>query len=525
MSWKSITFSILIIVLCVFIGWTLGSSSTERVPKIATETLGSSSPSIHSQVFSDQKPSRKTQPTPKGAIPNERIISFKDLDSLNKFIQNAERNGLQILSAGHRSKTARVKFRSFSNLSNSLPDDADLAFNFPVLPPTIEEGTLNPNAVGFNGAEKEWLAVPADNAHWGEGVSVAVIDTGIADHSVFGDDVTAFSLVEMEPGTPLHPHGTAMASLWRTGEGLIPAVAPGVDLMSIQVANGTGISNLQLITEAIYLAVDEGADVIAISMGSTGTNSILEDAISYAVEHDTLIVAAAGNNGNESLIFPAANPNVISTTAVDLNRNYPGFPNTGEEIDIALPGYSIITADSMTGGIVTSTGTSPATQLAAAVIVGTMTELEITDPYEASRAVLDNVNDLGTAGDDTIFGEGYPQLDVILSHEVSGIYDGAIPGALIVTDEFGNSQVALTLDNPGTEDLSGANITITTLGQTYEVPVETISPKNSIEIILPISTSGNTESITVQANLTLPTGVEDSRPDDNFFGGRFTLEQ
>lgn len=522
MSWKSLLFSGLIITLCVVIGWHIGTPQLKREKSPLGIKQTPLSPST-SRAFTAQKSAHPNQEEAPDAIPNERILSFSSPESLEAFLRKAQSKGVSLLGTSAFGNRIRVRFENLGALRSILPDDAKSLLNYIVYPPSLEEGALNAGAVGFEGRMKEWMGIHEDNSDWGAGVKVAVLDTGIQNHEVFANGVTAFSLVDNKEGTLPNPHGTAMASLWRDGEGRIPAIAPAVDLFSYQVADETGISNLFLLSEAIYLATDQGADLITISMGATQTNDLLGDAIAYAKQNGALIVASAGNNGEEVALFPASHPDVLSIGAIDFLNNYPGFSNTGDQISFVAPGVGVLAAGE-DGSYTLSTGTSPAAQIGAATIAATMSELHISDPYEAYELLRENLNELGVPGDDNIFGEGRPQMDVILNYDQPGIYDGAIAAGLFNRD--GNTQsgqIQIVVDNPGTEPLSKASLFITANGKSYETPLPEVSPKESFLFNLPIPISLDTENLSISSHVKLENGLQDARPNDNSIQASFSL--
>jgi len=480
------------------------TTRTSRPPSTSPSTL---------PLDTEEQPKRNLPRPSEDAIPDEYLLSFPSEQALEEFMISS--NGIEILGRSLYSNTLRV--RAHSSLSDLLPEGAQIEHNYYVSPPPLVEGTLSPSAVGFEGRVLEWLGITEDNRHWGEGVSVAVIDTGLMDHPVFDSDVTAYSLIEST--SELHPHGTAMASLWRVET----AIAPAVDLMSIQVSDSTGFSDLFTLAEAIYLAVDQGADLIPISMASVDTNSTLDDAIQYAVDHGALIIASAGNSGTDTPMYPAAHPDVISVTALDYYRNYPGFANTGESLTLAAPGVGLVTAHEEDGYSL-STGTSPSAQIAANIIAAAMSELEIDNAYLASEIVIDNLNELGPAGQDTLFGHGYPQTDVILSHDTTGIYDAALASPITTSDPLtGEPMITLVIDNPGTEPLRNATLHVTINGESYQTTIDELSPKESTEI--PITVTAGVDQLSLSATVQTPDHTPDARPDDNTIRATITLAE
>jgi thermitase len=87
--------------------------------------------------------------------------------------------------------------------------------------------------------------------------------------------------------------------------------------------------------------VDNGASVINISLELKEPSSELEDAVSYAWSQGALIVAAAGNDGNESPVYPAHYEDSIAVAATRQNDTLAPLSNRGDWVDMAAPGFNI----------------------------------------------------------------------------------------------------------------------------------------------------------------------------------------
>ena len=127
---------------------------------------------------------------------------------------------------------------------------------------------------------------------------------------------------ELDPGTlpPAFGHGTMVA-------GIIHRVAPGARLMPLRVFDGHGRGNLVDVVRAIYYAVDRGANVINMSFSLEVFSPELMRAVNYASRQGVACVAAAGNEGRETLVYPAALGNALVTIAApgeNLVTAYPG---------------------------------------------------------------------------------------------------------------------------------------------------------------------------------------------------------
>ncbi len=116
---------------------------------------------------------------------------------------------------------------------------------------------------------------------------------------------------------------------------IIKQQAPGAEVEFIPISNSPQINAL-VAAQAIYKAVNEGADVINLSFGAPYYSQALADAINYAISRGVVVVAAAGNDGGATPNFPAALPGVISVGALDSTGNVAFYSNRGA--DIYAPG-------------------------------------------------------------------------------------------------------------------------------------------------------------------------------------------
>lgn len=216
----------------------------------------------------------------------------------------------------------------------------------------------------------------------GSGQVIAVLDTGVDlthpdlagnlwdDPADPGDDDHGFDFVDDDAdpddyqfhGT--HVAGTA-AAIDENGEG-IAGVAPDAEIMAVRVLDGDGSGNSAEIAEGIEYAAEKGAGVINMSLGGPGGGAgdqLMFDAIEIAAAEDTVVVAAAGNEGVDNDDDPhtpcaLSNPNLICVAAINRSGGLAGFSNWGAEtVDIAAPGGG----DVIGGGILsTKTDYGPA---------------------------------------------------------------------------------------------------------------------------------------------------------------------
>ncbi|MFJ1794899.1 type VII secretion-associated serine protease mycosin [Kitasatospora griseola] len=205
----------------------------------------------------------------------------------------------------------------------------------------------------------------------GEGVTVAVIDSGVADHPDLTGQVlpgTDFTSPGSDGRADTNGHGTAMASVI-AGRGHgdnagIIGLAPKAKILPVRVhmTKGTDIqtgSDTEL-GQAIRYAVDHNAKVINLSfVGGSKLDDGYQDAINYAIQKDVVLVAGSGNDPSLDITYPAAFPGVVVASAVEENGDMWPKSATGSLVTLAAPGDNIYHANEKQG-YSTGSGTSDA---------------------------------------------------------------------------------------------------------------------------------------------------------------------
>jgi subtilisin family serine protease len=204
----------------------------------------------------------------------------------------------------------------------------------------------------------------------GEGVKVAVLDTGIdTDHpdlagAVIGAEDFTGDGIEDVLGHGTHCAGIVGARL--NGFGFV-GVAPKAELLIGKVLGNGGTGSHESIANGIYWAVESKAQIISMSLGGEGSSNELFKAIQYALFHGVHIICAAGNEGalgSNTIGYPGRFGGVITVGSHDHNGNPSGFTSRGGEIDIMAPG-SDIWSTYLDGGYASLSGTSMATPFVA----------------------------------------------------------------------------------------------------------------------------------------------------------------
>ena len=131
-------------------------------------------------------------------------------------------------------------------------------------------------------------------------------------------------------------HGTMVA-------GLIHLVAPTARIMPLKAFQLDGTANLSDVIRAIYYAVDHNARVINMSFSTSDNSAALLDAVKYATSHGVVLVAAAGNDGKEMKVYPAALEGVFGVGSTDKSDLKSPFSNYGDVARLAAPGEALVT--------------------------------------------------------------------------------------------------------------------------------------------------------------------------------------
>lgn len=169
--------------------------------------------------------------------------------------------------------------------------------------------------------------------------SVAVLDGSGASYSDFG-------------------HGTMTA-------GLVHLVAPQANIMPLKVFTASGSAYDSDILRAIYYAVANGAQVMNMSWNYSSSSSELAEAVQYANSKGVISVAAAGNDGQYTVVYPGGLPGVIDVASTSNNDTPSSFTNYGAPpVWIAAPGEMIVTTYPW-GTYAAASGTSFSTPLVA----------------------------------------------------------------------------------------------------------------------------------------------------------------
>lgn len=179
--------------------------------------------------------------------------------------------------------------------------------------------------------------------NFGQGVKVAVLDSGIASHQdlrIAG----GVSFVSTESSyQDYNGHGTHVAG---TIAGLnnnlgVLGVAPSVELYAVKVLDQSGNGSHSNIARGIEWAMNNDMDIVNMSLGGPTGSTTLQRAADAAYNSGVLLIAAAGNTGTSGVGYPARYSSVMAVAATDSNNARASFSTYGPEVEISAPGVGI----------------------------------------------------------------------------------------------------------------------------------------------------------------------------------------
>jgi subtilisin family serine protease len=307
--------------------------------------------------------------------------------------------------------------------------------------------TVGPSSAAMADSVRDqqyWLDDYGFTSAWdssqGEGVKIAIIDTGIdSTHPslqgavVGGTDMSG--LGSSDGQTPVGSnsyHGTMVASIAAgRGESEIIGVAPKAELLSVSIAFGVeGLDTDSQIADGIIWAVDNGAQVISLSLtrNSVSWPESWDQAFLYAFENDVVVVAAAGNriDGTEQVSAPASIPGVISVAGLDRNGlPSENFSTNGLTIGVTAPAEELIGA--FPGGEYRMwSGTSGATPIVSGMVALVRSMYPEMDAVNVVNRVISSASKNGFEGYSTSYGYGVIDANQALLAEIPPVTENPL---------------------------------------------------------------------------------------------------
>ena len=182
----------------------------------------------------------------------------------------------------------------------------------------------------------------------GSGIRVAILDTGIdLEHPDLMDNIkgNVNMIKPFKNGNDNNGHGTHVAGIVAAIDNDIGVIGTGpeISLYAVKVLDNQGRGWLTDLIDGLDWCIDYGMQVVNMCFGSSEDNESFHDAIFKAYDAGIILVASAGNNGENggAIEYPAKYIEVIAVSAIDEGDNFSSFSSWGTEIDLAAPGVDI----------------------------------------------------------------------------------------------------------------------------------------------------------------------------------------
>jgi len=280
---------------------------------------------------------RKAKP-----IPNELVVTLKPGGNAEAL---AKKLGAKIVGRVPGLNAYRFSFDSADAADaarEQLKGNSDVEaidLNYEIQRPEPNE------ALSVSSAAAPPFNMKADENGNGCSPIVGLIDTPI---QKTGSSMDAFLLPSLSLGGDVKAsdtdptHGTSMAERILQGMALNGKNSSGVRILPVDVYGNSATTTTFDVANGIYQAINGGAKILNLSLGSSGDSEFLHTVIKGAAAQHIPIFAAAGNEPTSDPSYPAAYPEVISVTAVNPDGTLAPYANRAPSVDAGAPGSAVI---------------------------------------------------------------------------------------------------------------------------------------------------------------------------------------
>ncbi len=298
-------------------------------------------------------------------IPNELIVRLKPGVNIDEI---ARKLGAKVVGRIDKLNAYRLRFDDetaaeaargqLSNNQDVLGVDSNYALDRPPTPGAAQNQPIIPQLQ---------MRPPPSSGQ----VIIGLVDTAVQPlgnklDQFLQKQVSVADTAQLDPSAPTH--GTAMAETILGSLQQATGGATSVKILPIDVYGSSEETSSFEVALGIVKAVDGGATVINLSLGSPGDNAILRDVVARANAAGVLLIGAAGNSPVTTPYYPAAYPEVHAVTAIDQGQIAP-YANRGSFISLGAPGGNVIAFGNMAYGV---EGTSVSSAILSGLAAGFM---------------------------------------------------------------------------------------------------------------------------------------------------------
>ena len=452
---------------------------------------------------------------------NDVLLHVRNPLDFNDSLDNFEKGGFEVIDRIDELGTFRVKIYEPGKFTEFLVEnDNELGVykNVTLKSPTYPDSRMLEVEEPFMGSSMDWLGVRPDRKDAGKGVKVAIIDTGVdtSHDSLSGIKITEISLLNEDDRHGNLGHGTGIASVIAGQTEDFVGIAPSTEILSVRVLNESGEGDSFTVAKGIVEAVDQGADIINLSLGGMDSSIVMDNAIEYAKLNNVLMVSAVGNEGVQGVSFPARHKDVVAVASVDAKSRVSTFSNYGDEVDIAAPGVGVITAWEENEFIHFS-GTSIATAFVTGALASELSYSSLEDKEDALNALYANADEAEKPGKDIWAGRGVLNVRRLEQRNTPGIVDAAVVGYYFDTEKItssGTTPFFVTIQNQGTSWLQSTNLKVNYKGLEKNFKIGSINAGESRSEMLYYDAGVPDKKLHITSELSI-SGQTDQYPENN----------
>jgi serine protease len=272
----------------------------------------------------------------------------------------------------------------------------------------------------------------------GAGVTVAVIDSGVdASHvDLQGQVLPGLDLVDAkgDADTDLVGHGTTVSAIiaGKDDEAGVVGIAPKAKILPVRVLNQENrYDDAMVVARGVRWAVDEGARVINLSLGGSGSSAALAAALDYAFAKDVVVVACTGNasaSASTGVWYPAREPGVLAVAGMERAGDALwGGSITGKETVVTAPSTQLVGA--RPSGYWRVQGTSFAAPMVSGLAALIRSRWPDMPAGEVVNRIVKTAKDMGPQGRDTEYGYGMIDPTAALTAVIPAVANNPLDNA------------------------------------------------------------------------------------------------